>query len=138
MDDAQLVRGLERFGDLARERKGVRGWHRPGGDQVRQVFALHQLHDQRARAGGEGVRFESVDLRDAGMVERRERLRLSREAGEVVGVRREQRRQDLDRDAAIELRVTRAIDLAHAAGAERPGDLVDPDPGASVHRHVGE
>ena len=34
-------------------------------------------------------------------------------------VRREQFGQDLDRDAAIELGVARAIDLAHPAGAER-------------------
>jgi hypothetical protein len=31
---------------------------------------------------------------------------------------------DLDRDLAIQLRVARAIDLAHAAGAERRDDFV--------------
>ena len=32
--------------------------------------------------------------------------------------------QDLDRDVAIQLRVARAIDLAHAAGADRHDDFV--------------
>ena len=33
-------------------------------------------------------------------------------------------RQDLDRDVALETRVTRAVDLAHSACAERSDDLV--------------
>jgi hypothetical protein len=32
--------------------------------------------------------------------------------------------QNLDRDSAIQLRVLRAIDFTHAAGAERGQDLV--------------
>ena len=37
------------------------------------------------------------------------------------------RRQDLDRDVPAELAVAGAIDLAHAAGAERRQDRVRPD-----------
>ena len=40
------------------------------------------------------------------------------------GSAREVRRQDLDGDVAPELAVARAIDLAHAAGAERRHDRV--------------
>ena len=54
-----------------------------------------------------------------GMVERGEQARFAREAGAALGVGCEVRRQDLDRDVAPELAVARAIDLAHAAGAER-------------------
>ena len=46
------------------------------------------------------------------------------EPGEPIGIVRERVGQDLDRDIAIELRVARAIHLAHAAFADRGGDLV--------------
>ena len=46
-----------------------------------------------------------------------------------LGVLRERRGQHLDRDVAVELRVARAIDLAHAARADGAGDLVGADPG---------
>ena len=45
----------------------------------------------------------------------------------TLGVGREVRRQDFDRDVAPELAVARAIDLAHAAGAERRDDCVGPE-----------
>ena len=43
---------------------------------------------------------------------------------------RERLGQDLDRDVAIQLRVARAKDLAHAAFADRRSDLVDAEAGA--------
>ena len=39
-------------------------------------------------------------------------------AAEAIGIVGERGGQDLDRDVAAEPRVARAIDLAHAAGAE--------------------
>ena len=59
-----------------------------------------------------------------GMIQRRERLRFALEAGEPLGVAGERVGQDLDRDVAIQLRVARAIDLAHAAGPKGGEDLV--------------
>ncbi len=61
------------------------------------------------------------------MVERGEHPRFALEAGEAVGIRGEDARQNLERDVAPELRVARAIHLAHAAGAEQRLDLVDAD-----------
>ena len=52
------------------------------------------------------------------MIERGEHLRFALEPREPSGIARERLRQDLDRDLAIELGVARAVDLAHAAGAE--------------------
>ena len=46
------------------------------------------------------------------------------------GSRGESRRQRLDRDHAVEPRVAGAIDLAHAARAERRQDLVVAETGA--------
>ena len=57
-------------------------------------------------------------------------LRFALEAREPIGVGRERVGQDLDRDVAIQLRVARAIDLAHPAGAERRQDLVGAEPRA--------
>ena len=51
-------------------------------------------------------------------------------AREPIGVSRERRRQDLDRDLALQLRVGRAIHLAHAALADLRGDFVDAEAGA--------
>ena len=62
MDDALLVRGFERVGDLSRDRQGVgqrRPAHRsPRVDELRQILALDQFHHERVR----GARvFEAVD-----------------------------------------------------------------------------
>ena len=58
------------------------------------------------------------------MVQRGERLRFAREAREAFAVGGKELGQDLDRDAAIELRVAGAIDLAHAARTECADDLI--------------
>ena len=52
------------------------------------------------------------------------------EAAQVVRVNREGGGQHLDRDLAPEARVVRAIDLAHAPGAERRDNLVGPNSGS--------
>ena len=57
-------------------------------------------------------------------------LRFALEPREPIGVGGERLGQDLDRDVAIQLRVARAIDLAHAAGAEGRQDLVRAEAGA--------
>jgi hypothetical protein len=66
-----------------------------------------------------------VDRRDVRVIQRREGLGFTLEAREAVGVVRERLGQNLDRDVAIQLRVAGAEDLAHAAFADRRGDLVD-------------
>jgi hypothetical protein len=61
------------------------------------------------------------------MVERGERLCLACKARQAIRISRERCRQDLDRGVAIQPRVARAIDLAHAAGANRRQDFVRAD-----------
>jgi hypothetical protein len=46
------------------------------------------------------------------MIERGGRTRLLLKAPQAIGVARECRRQDFDRDVAIQSRIARAIDLA--------------------------
>jgi hypothetical protein len=58
------------------------------------------------------------------MRQRRNGLRFAFEARQTVRIRREQLRQHLDRDVAIELRIARAIDLAHAPCTNGGDDFV--------------
>src|SRR5262249_21311121 len=67
---------------------------------------------------------EPVDRAHVRVVERREQPRLALETREPVGVAREGRRQHLERHRALELRVLREIDLAHAALAELALDAI--------------
>ena len=64
------------------------------------------------------------------MVQRGERAGLALESGQAFGVVCESFRQDFDRDVALELRVARAIHLAHATGANSAGDFIGAEPRA--------
>ena len=121
MDDALLVRRFERLGDLLRDRQRLVDRDRPARNALRQVLALDEFHHQRTDTVGF---FETVDLRDVGMIQRCEGLRFAREPCEPVGVARERVRQDFDRDVAIQLRIAGAIDLAHTPGPKGGKDFV--------------
>ena len=71
------------------------------------------------------------------MIERCEQSGFAFEARHAIGVRGERRRQDLQRDVALQLGVARAIHLAHPAGPEGAEDLVDADAGARFNGHGG-
>ena len=58
------------------------------------------------------------------MVQRGEHLGFALEARQAFGIERELLRQNLDRDVAIQLRVARAIHLAHAARADLGDDFI--------------
>ena len=55
---------------------------------------------------------------DPVLFERGEHLCLATEAGQPIRIVGDGRQQDFDRDVAIQLRIARAIHLAHAADAE--------------------
>ena len=69
------------------------------------------------------------------MVQRRGGARLLLEALAALGVGRELRREDLDRDVAAEAGVAGAIDLSHPARADRREDLEGPELGAGGECH---
>ena len=70
------------------------------------------------------------------MVEQGDGSRFAIEAFTRRAIRSESFRQHLDGDFAIEPRVTRAIHLAHTAGAEERHDFVRPEASAWTQRHV--
>jgi hypothetical protein len=61
------------------------------------------------------------------MIQRGEYLRLTREARDAIRIERQQRRQNLECDVAIELAIASAIDLAHRSCANQADDLVRSD-----------
>src|SRR5882672_12276037 len=69
------------------------------------------------------------------MVERGQHLRLALKACEAIGIERERLWDDLQRNVATELRIARAIDLAHAAGAEGGEDLIRAETASGCESH---
>ena len=61
-----------------------------------------------------------------GWLRLRDRLRLALEALAQLRIGGERARENLDRDGAVEARVARLVDLAHAAGAEQRDDSYGP------------
>ena len=121
MDDAELVRRLERFGELPRDAERLGDRDRPLGDAFLERGALDELHDDRA---GVAALFEAIDVRDERMIQRREHARFAFEPRQPVRIVDDRLGQDLDRDVALEAAVARAIDDAHTARTERADDLV--------------
>ena len=106
------------------------------GELRAQRVALQQLLDDIRRAV---VLADVVDRGDVGVIQDAGGPRLLLEAAQASGVLRERRRQHLDRDLAAEPRILRAVDLAHAPGADRVEDLVGPElrPGHERHFAAG-
>jgi hypothetical protein len=98
-----------------------------GLQQLAQGLALDQLHDDERAAGPPP---DLVDGDDVGVVEGRGRTRLVLEAGEASSIGRYLGRELLDGDVPSELRIARAVDLAHAAGPEEADDLIPAEQGA--------
>ena len=89
-----------------------------------EIVALDQFHHERVDVRGLILFDDAVDLRDVRVVERGQRLRFAREARDAIRIVREHVGQDLDRDVAVQLRIARAIHLAHSAFAQLGDDLV--------------
>jgi hypothetical protein len=134
MDDALRVRRFQRLANLLRDGQRLVQGDRALRDTIRERRALDEFHHQRA----DPVRvFEAVDVRDVRMVERGQHLRFAAEPREAVGVVRHLREQDLDRDLAMQVRIARPIDFAHAPGAQQGNDFVRAETSAGGERHPG-
>ena len=120
MDDALLVRGVERFGDLPRDVSASAIAQRTALETIGERRSLDELQDERRLPPSTSS--SAVDRADVRMIERRQQARFAREPGAALRIGGEVRGQNLDRDVATEPAVARAIDLAHAAGAERRDD----------------
>ena len=66
---------------------------------------------------------------DVGVIQSRRGARLLLEAAQPLGIGGDLRGEHLDRDFPPEPRVASEVDLAHAARAKRPADLVGAEAG---------
>ncbi len=78
---------------------------------------------------------EPVDVGDARVVECCKHLSLATKARQSIRLVREQLRQDLDRNVALQARVASTIDLAHPAGAKRAEHFVVAESSVNGQRH---
>ncbi len=121
VDDPPRVRGREPLGDLRGESEQPSRRQGTAVQGLAEALPFHELHhDVRDAPFASDV----VDGDDVRMAERRRRARLELEAAQTLRIRREVLGEDLQRDVAFEPGVTRAVDLAHSARAERRDDLV--------------
>ena len=100
----------------------------PCADPVRERLALDQLHHECTDAV---CLFETIDLRDIGMIQCSQCLRLALEARQALGVMGKGFRQNLDGDVAPKVGIEGAIDFTHPALTDLGGDLERAEPGAS-------
>ena len=129
MDDAEVVRRLERLGNLARDgQRVVDAAGRRAMMRVARSSPFHQLHRQGSHAGATD---QAVDLRRCADGSVPPALRLRAGNGPRVRCRRQRIGQHLQRHLTLEVDVGRPIHLAHAAGAEERDDLVGAEAGAA-------
>ena len=114
MADPFLVRRLECLENLPRDSQGLFDRDGPAAQPLGQRLALDQLEDEvfdllRLR--------ELVDRGDGSVIQRRDSLRLTMEAGDAFRIAGMRLWQDLDGDLPIQPGIDRAIHLPHAAFA---------------------
>jgi hypothetical protein len=86
VDDALLVRGVERVGDLPRKRERFAQQDGAGCEPIGECRAMDQLQDERpARTGV----FDPVDRGDVWMIQGRQHARLPVEARDTLGIGQE-------------------------------------------------
>ena len=132
VDDAFLVRRFERLRDLTADSKGLDHRQATAQQAVAKSITGHELHHEKRRALGFVEFVHSGDVR---MVHRREGERFATEADDALGIARELRTHDFQRDVAPEFRVAGLIHLAHASGAKRGDDFVRAESGAGCDAH---
>jgi hypothetical protein len=71
------------------------------------------------------------------MIQRLEHLCLALEPRQPIGIACDEAREELDCDVASQRRIARAIDFAHAAGAQEGQDLIHADSMAGERRRAG-
>ena len=130
--DPSLMGGTDRVGQRNREVEDLRQRQAAFDDEIAERLSFDVLHRQKEHP----IRlFHGVDRDDVGMVQSGDALRLDLETGATFRVSGRRAREDLEGNVALQSRVTRAIDLAHAAGAKRRQDLIRADPSTYRERH---
>ena len=112
MNDTVFVGGLERLGDLARNRERLVQGQGATRDAIGKRWPVDEFKHECVHAARV---FEPVDSRDIWMIQRGEDLCFPSETGKPIRIVRERFRQHLERHIAAQLHIARAIHFAHAA-----------------------
>ena len=132
MGDPVAVRLVERVGDLHGDFQRLVQRERSLFESGRERLPVEVRHDDEMGAAGFT---DVVDAADVRMVERRDRPRFPFEPLPQIGIAGDVWLQHLDRDAAIEPRVARFVDLAHSASPEGGEDLIRTETGSGGKGH---
>jgi hypothetical protein len=121
MDETDRVRRVQRVGHVAADPDHLVQLERPARQPGPERLPFHELHRDEVVA----VRlFHLVDRDDVGMVERGRQLGLADETLGAGVVGQGGAGEDLERHVPVQPLVARAVDDAHAAGAQPLRDAV--------------
>ena len=96
----------------------------PRASPLVEALAIHQLKDRELLA----VRFvKAIDGADVRVVARRKHFGVTLKPREPLGIGGHRRGKHLDRNRPLQIAVGRAVDLAHATGANLRSDYIDAD-----------
>jgi hypothetical protein len=130
--DAAAVRLVERVGDFDSNAQSL-VWRQRLARQARgQGFAFQVLHHQEVHAV---LAADIVENADVGVLQARDGPGLTLKPGAEIRIRTEVGGKDFDGDGALQPRVARLVDLAHAARAQCADDLIRPELGAGGQGH---
>ena len=133
MDHPVLMGFLQALADLDPVLQHLFGREWSLGEAVGQGLAFEVFHDQEI---GPVLVADVMQRADVGVIQRRNSAGFALEALPGIKIGGKMRRQDLDRDGAIQARVPGAIHLAHAASAQRRLNFIGPEfrPGGKCHQ----
>ena len=121
MHDAARVSRDQRARDLNRESDRFTNRHHTAVEPPPQRLTVNELADDERPAVEIA---EIVDHQNVRMVQRGRGASLRVEPAQTIGIRGGFRRQQLQRDVTIQLRVVRLVDFAHGAGADTRHDAI--------------
>src|SRR5215475_3532372 len=132
MDDARSMRGVECGGDVDSDGERLIDRQCTLPQSFRQRLPVDVLDDEIVDAV---VVTNVVQRADVRMIQFRDRAGLAAESRTAIGIVHVLIAQYLDRDNAIEPRVTHVVDLTHAAAPERRQNFVRTEPLTYAKRH---
>src|SRR6266536_3812393 len=124
---------VQRVGNLDCDIQDLRDGKRAAGNFSVEAFAFDVLHRDIVHAFGFT---DLVDMRGVGVRQCRRRPRLLQESMQPLLIARDFCREDLQRDGAIQLRVTSQVNLAHPALAMLRADFIPAEFCSRSQRHV--
>ncbi len=132
MSHAIAVCLIQSAGNLGSVLQHLRQWQRPFGQPRRQRLSLQIFHDDEINAVLPADVVQSAYVR---MIQAGNNFGFALETLTARSMIGEMRWKNLDGDRAVESRIPRPVDLAHATHTERRDDLVGTQFDAVGQRH---